>query len=117
MTYPLFPGAPSELAVTPPDVPVIGADIQFLLDTDAGFMVKTIKEIAETVEADAYYDEPGTCDTARFYVLTPGQPPREVADRYYVVQITGTIVYKRVAMVDTAGGVIAQAPYELHRDC
>ena len=95
---------------------VTGADIQFLLDTDAGFMVRRIEEIAEITEADCYYDEPGRMDGAKIYLLARGSLPKQVYIGYYLVEAGYDFHRKRVRLTDVDGGVVAEAPYRVYRE-
>lgn len=115
MTYPLFAGQPTETD----ESQVIGGDILFLLDTDSGFFVADIKQIAKIVEADCYYDEPSRMDGAKVYVLYREEAPTEVVVRYYIERITDEVVYKTVRIAPEVNGIlldlIAQAPYEIYK--
>lgn len=115
MTYPLFAGSPSEVDVPP----MIGADIEFLLDTPSGFVTKNIGEIAEMIESDLYDDEPSTLDESKVYMLSRHAYPRQVAVQYRVIKtvrnkIIPSYHLKVVQLVDIDGGVMAQADYRVY---
>lgn len=115
MTYPLFTGPPTE------GPSVVGADIQFLLDTPAGFDVKTVGEITDIVESDLYDVMPSTISESQIYMLARNMPPRQVFVSYHLVQANCSsgdegprYHLKTVRLVDLDGGVIAEAPYRVY---
>ena len=116
MTYPLFAGEPTE----DEEPRVIGGDIEFLLDTPAGFAVATVGEITETVESDLYDDMPGTIDESKIYMLARNMPPRQVFVSHHLVKSdcateSGVRYHqKTVRLVDIDGGVVAEAPYRVY---
>lgn len=100
---------------------VIGTDIEFLLDTPAGYTVMSIAQIADMVEADLYGAMPTTLSESKIYVLTRNYAPRVVAYRYQAVESNcideqGNRYHQRkVQLIDAdGGGVIAQAPYRVY---
>lgn len=115
MTYPLFSGSPSEVA----EPPVIGGDIEFLLDTPSGFVTKNVGEISEIVESDLYDDSPGTLDNSRIYMLARHIYPRLVTVRYNLIQAADhkagrNYHQKMVQIIDVEGEVVAEAPYRVY---
>lgn len=99
--------------------PVIGGDIEFLLDTPAGFATKNVGEISEIVESDLYDDSPGTLDNSRIYLLTREQQPCEVSVCYRVIQYADpkagrSYHQKAVQLISLDGRLIAQAPYRVY---
>lgn len=117
MSYPLFSGSPAEVS----EPPVIGGDIEFLLDTPAGHTVASIGDIADMVEADMYDTMPTTLSESKVYMLTRDMFPRQVFVAYRVVKTDckssseGPRYHlKTVRLIDIDGGVVAEAPYRVY---
>lgn len=99
--------------------PVIGGDIEFLLDTPSGFVTKNVGEISEIVESDLYDDGTSTLDESRLYMLSRDMYPRLVTVRYNLIQAADhkagrNYHQKTVQIIDVEGGVVAQAPYRVY---
>lgn len=99
--------------------PVIGNDIEFLLDSPAGHAVANIVELASMTEADAY-DTDLTVEVSDLYVLMRRYPPKKA---WYRIRLIGTQVdehggtyeQKLLVIIDVDGGLIAQAPFRVYR--
>lgn len=92
----------------------IGIDYFYLVDgTDTYPRVLTVREIAEILEADSYYDEPGRIAGAPMYLLIHGRAPMSVRVEYSIYARDTQYCYKIIRIYNQTGDLLSQHGYQI----